>query len=250
MPTRFRIYPYGASKSAFDLANALGGLVIKREGSHYVPRRSDVIINWGSATVPYNSDKRLNNPDAVHTAISKLRTYASLVRSGVPTLEFTRDLATAQAWATAGRVVGRDVDRGSGGAGITVYERGARIGQHAFYTKYIRKQREFRFHVYKGRVIRILEKLKKEGHVNRDKYIRSHLRGWVFASNHFAERPAPVQLGDMAVRAVAALGLDFGGVDIGFHDTTGGVVYEVNTAPGLEGTTIPSYANAILAEYR
>jgi hypothetical protein len=37
---------------------------------------------------------------------------------------------------------------------------------------------------------------------------------------------------------VHALGLDFGGVDVGYHAPTGTcAVYEVNTAPGQEGST-------------
>jgi glutathione synthase/RimK-type ligase-like ATP-grasp enzyme len=47
--------------------------------------------------------------------------------------------------------------------------------------------------------------------------------------------------------AVAALGLDFGAVDIGWNRSTRrATVYEVNTAPYVEGTTAKMYAEAIV----
>jgi glutathione synthase/RimK-type ligase-like ATP-grasp enzyme len=51
----------------------------------------------------------------------------------------------------------------------------------------------------------------------------------------------------MAVAAVNTLGLDFGAVDIaecGDH----AVVFEVNTAPGIDGTTVSKY-NTFLKEF-
>jgi hypothetical protein len=247
MRPKYYIYPYGPSNSARDLAKALGGVVIRRNGSRYVPRRNDVLINWGSSEVPYNIAK-VNNPNAVRIASSKLRSFEVFRRARIPHPDFTQDQAVAQEWGVKGRVVARDIDRGSGGRGITMYERGTPIGRHLFYTKYFRKQREFRFHVYKDRVIRIGEKLhprEGSGEVY-DKYIRSHLAGWVFAYNHLASRPAPEGLDQLAVAAVRSLDLDFGGVDIGWNDGIGGFVFEVNTAPGLEGGTIPIWAEAIL----
>jgi D-alanine-D-alanine ligase-like ATP-grasp enzyme len=48
----------------------------------------------------------------------------------------------------------------------------------------------------------------------------------------------------LSVEAVAALGLDFGAVDI-IEDKEGNFyVLEINTAPGLEGHTVTSYAKA------
>ena len=49
-----------------------------------------------------------------------------------------------------------------------------------------------------------------------------------------------------AIKAVEALDLDFGAVDI--IETRQGEIFvlEVNTAPGLEGKTVESYGNAIL----
>ena len=52
------------------------------------------------------------------------------------------------------------------------------------------------------------------------------------------------------IRAVGCLGLDFGAADIGWNSHDGEPsVYEVNTAPGLEGTTLDKYYGAMLCRH-
>jgi hypothetical protein len=248
MRAKYWIYPYGPSRGALALARTLGGKLIKRKNSKYRNRRSDVVINWGASQNVPTAANLVNHAEAVRKATSKLATFRELQGCKIPTLEFTRDQAVAQQWNEKSRVFGRDLDRGSAGRGITVYESGGQVGRHLFYTKYIRKSREFRLHVYKGRVVRVLEKLRRNGHDDNaggNKYIRSHLNGWVFASGHFGERPYNPDIERVAIEAVRALGLDFGGVDIGWSDRVGAFVFEVNTAPGLEGETTTMYARAI-----
>jgi glutathione synthase/RimK-type ligase-like ATP-grasp enzyme len=56
----------------------------------------------------------------------------------------------------------------------------------------------------------------------------------------------PAEALDIAVKAVAALGLDFGAVDVAWNEHYNKcVVFEVNTAPGLYGHTLDVYVNAI-----
>jgi hypothetical protein len=175
-------------------------------------------------------------------------TYAALRARGVATPELTRDKREAAAWGS--RVVARDIDRGSQGRGITIYQRGAALGDHLFYTRYHKKEREFRFHVVNGKVIFVQEKLRKrDAGDNYDRYVRSHDRGWCFAFKHLDETPPPQALGDLAVSAVGALGLDFGACDIGWNDRHGGSVFEVNTAPGIEDTSLQAYTMAFLENY-
>jgi glutathione synthase/RimK-type ligase-like ATP-grasp enzyme len=38
--------------------------------------------------------------------------------------------------------------------------------------------------------------------------------------------------------------LDFGGVDIGWNQRHGAAVFEVNTAPGIEETSLQAYVEA------
>jgi hypothetical protein len=63
----------------------------------------------------------------------------------------------------------------------------------------------------------------------------------VFSRTGIREIPEVTQL---AIKAVQALGLDFGAVDVVFADGKASVL-EVNSAPGLKGQTLVSYANAV-----
>ena len=77
--------------------------------------------------------------------------------------------------------------------------------------------------------------------------IRNHTNGWIYARSDVA---IPDMLCPIAIQAVNLLGLDFGAVDIGHRIIDNKFfVFEVNTAPGLEGTTLDKYAKAIYNYY-
>ena len=64
--------------------------------------------------------------------------------------------------------------------------------------------------------------------------------GFIFAREGVVEAP---EASEEALKAVAALGLDFGAVDIMYNARENKYyVLEVNTAPGLAGTTLEGYA--------
>jgi len=72
--------------------------------------------------------------------------------------------------------------------------------------------------------------------------------GWVYARSDVA---IPDMLCTIAMEAVLLLGLDFGAVDIGHKvNENKFFVFEVNTAPGLEGSTLDKYSKAIYNYYR
>lgn len=246
MPKLF-IYPYGPSNGALALARAVGGRLIRRANSKYKHRPGNVVLNWGSSGCPYPA---VNKPAAVAVAQSKTETFKVLGQAGVPVPGYTASNDLANVWNQDSRVLGRDLDRGAQGRGITVYNKGEGVGAHMFYVRYVRKQREFRLHVFNGRVIFEQEKLQKNGAKDDpkfNKYIRSHDRGWCFAFNHLGERPVPEGVSAVAVRAVAALGLDFGAVDCAWNEHDGPVVLEVNTAPGVEESCLEAYAATVRA---
>jgi hypothetical protein len=247
MRSKFFVYCNRASTSANRLAEALGGVRIKRVGSKYRQKKGDVVINYGCSdcgdVVP-----TLQKPYSVHVASSKMATFDALHAAGLPIPMYTKSKKQAQEWASVGKILGRDLDRGSQGRGISVYKKGEKIGDHLFYVKFMNKDREFRFHVVNGKVVHTAEKLrvgKEKRGDNYDKYIRSHNRGWVLAFHHLADNPPPELGGDLACRACTALGLSFGAVDMGWHEDTGWFILEVNTAPGIEETTLDAYAKAI-----
>lgn len=240
-------YPYGYSNSALDLVEGLKGRLIKREGSKYVYKKGHTVINWGCTQCPpvLRGVPVLNRWDAVRIATSKLATFKALAEAGVPHVDFTTSKTEATKWNVRNKVLGRDLDHGSQGRGITVYQPGELTNNHKFYTKYYKKERELRIHVFQGRVIFEQEKLKKNGAENADKYVRSHDRGWCFAFHHLNDRPVPAAVKDIAIQAVHALGLDFGAVDVGWNGKSGARVFEVNTAPGIEETSLKAYIKEI-----
>jgi len=80
-------------------------------------------------------------------------------------------------------------------------------------------------------------------HPTPDHIVKSNYRGWKFSrvtNNNLAKN-----LKDEAVKAVSALGLDFGAVDIGKTEDGGVVVLEVNTGPGLEGSSLKAWKTAL-----
>ena len=120
------------------------------------------------------------------------------------------------------------------------------LGDHLFYVKYMKKEREFRFHVVRGTVIHVQEKLRmnKERRNGDNYYVRSHGNGWVLAFTHLEANPPPMGGAELAQSAALCLGLDVAGVDMGYSDDTGYFILELNSAPGVEGETLRRYANA------
>jgi glutathione synthase/RimK-type ligase-like ATP-grasp enzyme len=137
--------------------------------------------------------------------------------------------------------------RANGGRGIIVLSPGSGddVPEAPFYTQYIPKTDEYRVHVWGGQVLDVQMKKRRteipDEEVNWQ--IRNHNNGFVFARD--GVNP-PDCVHTAAVRAVSALALDFGAVDIGYNAKRDKCrVYEVNTAPGLEGTTLDKYYEAI-----
>ena len=72
-------------------------------------------------------------------------------------------------------------------------------------------------------------------------YVRSYDNGWVFCRRNVRIDGA---MEATAIKSLMCLGLDFGAVDMIDLEFLP-LVLEVNTAPGIEGTTIQKYADAI-----
>jgi hypothetical protein len=103
---------------------------------------------------------------------------------------------------------------------------------------------EIRIHSFNGKSIRAGIKRQREGVANPHVWIRSYDAGWSIVYDNYESKKAQR---DLAHAAVAALGLTFGAVDLAKKADGTWVVLEVNRAPGLEGNTIRTYAEAIKA---
>ena len=242
---RLRIEPYRpGSKSAKALSKRCG---ILRTKTGRVYRPTDTLINWGNSERRFDHAVYINDPAAVCKASDKLTAYKAMDAAGnVPLPDYTTEQTVAQEWLGEGyTVVVRNVLRGHGGLGIRIVVPGNPLPTAPLYVEYVKKAREFRIHVVRDQIIDIQQKRKRIGVPNEqvNYQVRNAQFGWVFCRDDVV---CPDDAQTAAVAAVAALGLDFGAVDVGWNDHDGAAtVYEVNTAPGLEGTTLEKYYGAI-----
>lgn len=255
---RYRVRAYNqGSRSARALADALGGRVLLNQGSRFVPRRDDVIINWGSVQplpVPRALGVRAvalyNPPEEVQRASNKLHFFNLMQEQGlgdiIPQFWTRREDIPNEAFDNNGIVVCRTELAGHSGAGIVLARNVRDLVRCSLYTQYVKKQEEYRIHVGQrgGQSIIISSQRKARRHGVEDAeinwQIRNHHNGFVFV-RHDINPPRAVL--DSAQQALAATGLDFGAVDVIWNERQQrAYVLEINTAPGLEGQTVTDYA--------
>lgn len=241
--SRTRIQPYRAgSRSARVLRAALpDSRVIRITNSRYRPREGDLIINWGSSAQRFPDHYYLNTPSACARAADKLESYRVMGEAGVPIPAWTTDIEEAEQWLQEEyTVVSRALTRANSGRGITLHSGWpTELPEVPLYTRYVPKFDEYRVHVAGGQVLDIQQKRRRFEHEDPNYQIRNHANGWVFCRGG-VDAPEPVR--QVGIDAVESLGLDFGAADVGWtRNTERATVYEVNTAPGLEGTTLERY---------
>jgi len=235
-----------ASEGARELAEALGIRRIKAERSTYVGRPDKTVINWGASTVPDNvaAATLLNAPSNVG-AMSNKNTFFDLLSIGDARLpEHTTQSQTASQWLRSGdKVVERHVLNGHSGAGIRIVENGLDLRTAPLYTKYVPKKYEYRVHFGGGEIIDVQRKIRDPNREPTDWTVRNHQNGFIYVRNGVREA-MPHDVLEQATIAFRESGLDFGAVDVIYNQSRAeAYVLEINTAPGLTGETVNSYAN-------
>jgi hypothetical protein len=248
--SRSRILPYKqGSRSARVLADALGGKVLKLEGSKYNYRAGDLIINWGSSKPFYYQDEALNFTGTVELVSNKLDFFQHIAGSGLqeltPPFWEKQEEIPDDVFKGDGQVVCRTVLSGHSGAGIVLSDARAGLVDARLYVKYIKKQDEYRIHLGKNPdgetvVISTQRKARRADVDNPNWQVRNHQNGFVYVRNNVNP---PENVLRVARTAFEATGLDFGAVDVIWNEhQQKAYVLEINTAPGLEGQTIEDYA--------
>ena len=186
---------------------------------------------------------------------------------GVDVPDHTEHSIQAEIWMSSGpvsrRVVfGRNRLCGTRGEGIVIIKdiETLRTQDCKLYVRNFPKTKEFRVHVLNDKAIQIAqkrkmsdEKLKEMGIEKVDNFVRSYKRGWVFANELTISNEDTARVCSIAVQAIKALGLNFGGVDV-LATGAGPIVNklavcEINTAPSLKGeTTLQQYVSAFKEE--
>lgn len=243
-------YKFG-SKSAKSLAQGVGAKRIKHQGSKLLGRANKTVINWGSSTLPNEVMKCtvLNTPEVVALASNKKTFFEHLEDTAVSLPDFTCNKGVAQGWLDEGKtVVERHKLTGNSGDGIIICTPEDVLGDAKLYTKYVPKKEEYRVHVFNGEVIDTQRKARVREVADEDVNwkVRNMANGFIFARNE--DHVIPQDVLDNSVLCVNALGLDFGAVDVVYNEKEGkAYVLEVNTAPGLSGTTLDKYVEVFNA---
>lgn len=265
----FVIYCDRASDTAGELSRRLNARRLYSHPTHKLRSLAgSLCINYGTGHSPnFGLGVKsiiLNSPEAVSRAISKRVSYESFSRNQIPTLDFSTERDTALAWAKKGSGVLCRRDGLSGGKGISFVPKGSGdVPKADFYTRYFAKSHEYRAHVVKDRLIDLTQKRLQNGAAKGDdsetvvRIVRSLENGWIHAHGFECSQKLKKDLEDVAVRAVRALGLDFGAVDIlvkvnSKHPSEPPqlAVCEINTAPGLANeVTLKAYVDAFSNQY-
>lgn len=237
MIIRSFIRPYNmSSKSSFLLAKEMGLLRVSGERRL---KGTSIVVNWGGTKPIEGRVLYLNDPMNVTKAIDKVATFHILTAQGILSPAFTADKQVALSWLTQGKVYARTKLRAKAGEGIVVCT--DTLADAPLYTKGIKVKDEYRVHVVSGKVIDFTIK-KKRRDTDIDLNVRNSAGGWVFCRDGVT---LPDVISDAATASIEALGLHFGALDVALGIDGLAYVFEVNTAPGIEGTTLNKYKQAL-----
>ena len=236
------IYPYNPkSASAKVLSKALSARRIKHNSTTFIGTARKKVINWGACNVPDEVMKCQvwNHPHSVEVCADKLLFMKLMMKHDVRTPDWTENINHARELAEDTNIVCRTLLRANSGRGIVVASEPAQVVQAPLYTMYVKSHSEWRVHIFKGEVFDVQRKVKAPDVEPKDWKIRNHDNGFIF-QRHDIDAPEAVE--GVAFKAFQVSGLDFGAVDVLYKEKKNkAYVLEINTAPGLEGTTLENY---------
>lgn len=178
--------------------------------------------------------------------VDKLTQYQWFAKQGLSALEFTEDPGVAEQWRKDGHVVfARSLLNSSCGKGIHIFDETSIEGFYfPVYTKYKKKKREFRVHLFRDEVVAVVEKKRRSNwNGQRESKIHNLANGYVFCSCQ--DEPEGVR--ELAIAAGKIVSSDFKGIDIGHNEHYNDLfILEVNAAPGIQGSNVDKYVKTIV----
>lgn len=241
------IYTPSLSTGARDLAQTIremGGKA-KRIKKATAIKKGDLVVCWGHGAPPgLGNGAKFLNPKVLK---DKKAEHLWLAEKGVSVPTVSSKPKVGFVGRSNNHQGGKDLLNGGG---------------HDFWVEKIETTQEFRIHILGGVSIRAGMKVPREnyypagaltakelkekgGHILHP-WVRSYDGGWRLSYGPSAQEHVRQSLRNAAKAAVAALGLDFGAVDVALLQGGGVVVWEVNKAPGLEGGSLKKYAEKLI----
>lgn len=217
---------------------------------------TDVILNWGNSSDPVWSRLGyiwINNINSIIYSSNKEYMFLKFTQNNIPTYKYflLKDLLPINT-----QIVARHLVSSHSGKGIEIFNSYYRefIPDAPLYTVFEQHDYEVRLYVVNGKVVHYVQKAKMSSKKLEDKgftfdpIVKTYKNGWVFKQNDKVELTPAIE--DLAVKAMEAVGLGFGCVDIAFTDPNEPIVVETNSAPGLRSpTTLKVLAQSIKEEY-
>lgn len=240
------------SNGADELKTALGIRKIRHTRSTFQGNPRKTVINWGSSELPEQvlRCQVLNTTQQVRNASNKLSFFQEMSRHNSEILPpWTTDFNEAVAWCAEGfTVCARTVLNSHSARGLVLMDRAnpRSFVQAPLYTKYVKKEEEYRVHVVDNTVVTIQRKVLRRERAESGEPINWKVRN---LDNGFVYQREGINPADsvtaVALEAMRYSGLTFGAVDVIYNSRANrSYVLEINTAPGLEGQTVQNYANA------
>jgi len=206
------------------------------------------MINWGCGrSIVRGAESTIVLNNDISEARSKVRTFERLAEAEIPHPRWSRSQWDLRRALGETRSYLARMDNASGGARIHLVRPGEQAAENwDFYVERLSYQRELRVHVWRGEVIASQVKVLPPGCTN---FVHSYDYGCTFSQDTARWGVEPETLRDaqdLAVRAVAAVGLDFGAVDLMLTRRGRLYVLEVNSAPGIRCEYIKAAYRGVL----
>lgn len=195
-------------------------------------------------TTKYNPHKR----NLVYGfGIKKLDQYKFFEENTIPSVDYTTDKDLVKEWLAQGHTVFHR-EKQLASCGEAIKELTGTLPEEiegGFFTKYRKKDKEFRVQMFEGTVVSVREKRRKSSFIGTPgSKIRSLSNGYVFCKTNVQ---VPDGLLELAQKAAKVSGSSFMGVDVGYNSVTKELfVFEVNSGPAIEGVSIDEYVEVIV----
>lgn len=208
-----------------------------------------VIINWafaGTADGRIQNSIILNKEESRNKAKDKLGALQLLKDNNIPVVKFSENYSDL-----AFPVFGRRIKHKQGND-IKIYFHPTEVElssfERDFYTEFCAAPKEYRVHIFNGRILIASRKYLMEGFEFMKGYypfIKNKSTGYRFKTINF-ERYLPIKIKDACIKTATTMGLDWCAIDVLWTYDEEPKILEVNTTPGLTNKKLEIYSKAFL----